>query len=185
MPTHAEIKILTQDGQTFGTKTPVLGDIRDIVEQLMVEHFNANEPYPTRIVSNPDEIKDLTASFAKITPLQFVAEISDLVGMTERCYYNKNNLDSFIQDTMEGIPVWQIETQGLAFDSPCLPEWISHVWNLKATPPQNGQPSRPINEHDLNIFIRYCQLFEQQKILFGYQTSKIKSITLTLTPKGE
>ena len=56
-----------------------------------------------------------------------------------------------------------------------LSKWISNVWDL------SSHEESGINEKSLKIFIRYCQLFLEEQILFGIQINKIKKITLELS----
>ena len=180
MSTYANIKIITNNGQEFSTFESVQGEIRDVVRNICNNHFMLTNPYPSITITSEEldgqSLTELTRAYHNEVELEFIAVFSDEFGDEKRIVFDSSNFNEFYERAIiNKEPVYEIDTNTSAYDTACLPSWISNVWDL------SSHEESGINEKSLKIFVRYCQLFLEEQILFGIQINKIKKITLELS----
>lgn len=186
MATYATVTIITKDQNPIGTYEPVVGPIRDMVQEFSTNYFKTTDPYPTFSINNTDlapngsnQLEDMAKFYAQNSFLSFRAKVIDDMGDGSQKIYDESNFDSFYEYAIiNNNPVFEISPDTDAYDTECFPAWISHVWNL--TGEQTLYESNPIPRKKIEIFTRYCQLFMEGKILFGLRVENIDSITIEL-----
>lgn len=186
MATYATVEIRTKDGNNFGTFEPVVGPIRDIVQEFATHYFNETDPYPTFSVNkddlasnNTNQLENMAKFYANNTFLSFRARIKDEFGDVDNKVYDESNFQEFFDYAIvDNKPVFSIEPNTEAYDTECFPVWVSHVWNLEGE--INLAESKPISRRKIEIFTRYCQLFIEGKLLFGLRVENIDYITIGL-----
>lgn len=184
MATYAEIKIKTTDGKEYGTYEPVVGDIRDTVQDLMDNYFKTKEIYPSITVSKEDgTLSELAKAYRDSASLEFVARLTDVTGIDDEFKFGEININNFYDIVSnELVDIWAIDADTNGYDTAALPAWISNVWSLQGE--QNilsTESAKPVDPKEVAIFKRYCELFLQGEILFGIRVSRIESIELSLT----
>ena len=170
MSIYAEVTINLKNGCQVGTSDITQGSIRDAVLEIMEQCVPSEVPYGSTIIQGDSPLLQETVTvFEKYVLPEFYAIVSDRYSETARINIGVWNFKSFKEDVLDGTLVLS-EIEQDEYSSAFLPSWTAPIYDADFSDKRN-----------IAIFLRYCELFDEGKILFGVQTKNIESIELKLT----
>ena len=170
MSIYAEVTINLKNGCQVGTSDITQGSIRDAVIEIMKQCAPSEVPYGKLVISGESPmLPQATTIFKDNVDLEFDAMHCSSFGDAERMSVELWNFNSFKEDALYGaIDLIEIDTE--EYSSAFLPSWTAPIYDTNFNEKRN-----------VAIFLRYCELFLNSKILFGVQTKNIASIELVLS----
>ena len=170
MSIYAEVTINLKNGCQVGTSDITQGSIRDAVLEIMKQCAPSEVPYGKLVISSESPmLPQATTIFKDNVDLEFDAMHCNSFGDAERMSLELWNFNSFKEDALYGtIDLIEIDTE--EYSSAFLPSWTAPIYDTNFNEKRN-----------VAIFLRYCELFLNSKILFGVQTKNIASIELVLS----
>ena len=170
MSIYAEVTINLKDGRQVGTSDITQGSIRDAVLKIMEQLAPTEVPYGSFTISGDSPLLQKAAEiFEDNVDLEFDALIDDGFGDAERMSVELYNFERFKAEVLDDLTdLFEIDTE--EYSSAFLPSWTASIYDADFKDKRN-----------VAIFVRYCELFNESKILFGVQTKNIASIELVLS----
>lgn len=170
MSIYAEVTINLKDGRQVGTSDITQGSIRDAVLEIMKQCAPSEVPYGKLVISSESPMLQQAAeTFENNVNLEFDALLSDEFGDAERMPVESYNFERFKAEVSDDLTdLIEIDTE--EYSSAFLPSWTAPIYDADFKDKRN-----------VAIFIRYCEMFNEGKILFGVQTKNIASIELVLS----
>ena len=170
MSIYAEVTITLKDGRKVGTSDITQGSIRDAALKIMEQLAPSEVPYGGLTIAGDSPLLQQAAEiFENNVDLEFDALLRDEFGDAERMNVQLYNFKRFKEEVIDDLTdLFEIEQD--EYSSAFLPSWVMPAYesNFK-------------DKHNVAIFVRYCELFNEGKILFGVQTKNIASIELKLS----
>ena len=170
MSIYADVKINLKDGRQVGTSDITQGSIRDAVLKIMEQCVPSEAIYGSTIIQGDSPLLQQAAeTFENNVNLEFDALLSDEFGDAERMPVESYNFERFKAEVSDDLTdLIEIDTE--EYSSAFLPSWTDPIYDADFNDKRN-----------VAIFLRYCELFNEGKILFGVQTKNIASIELKLS----
>ena len=170
MSIYAEVTINLKDGRQVGTSDITQGSIRDAVLEIMKKCAPSEVPYGNLVITGDSPMLQQAAEiFENNVILEFDAILRDSYGDAERMNVGIWNFKRFKENVLDGtIDLFEIDTE--EYSSAFLPSWTAPIYDADFS-----------DKHNVAIFLRYCELFDAGKILFGVQTKNIANIELKLS----
>lgn len=172
---NTEIKITLKNGCELSTYT-TKGSIHDAALKIMkqcVQCIPSEAPYDNIIISGDSPVlQEITNVFKKNVSLNF--DLVTYIGDGEDWNYDlikveELNFNSVKQNLLNGkLTLEEIDQD--EYSSAFLPSWTKSIYDADFKSKRN-----------IAIFLRYCELFLDSKILFGVQTKNITSIEIKLS----
>ena len=170
MSIYAEVTINLKDGRQVGTSDITQGSIRDAVLDLMEQCIPTEVPCTSIILSEESLVlQEMATVFQKNVDFKFDATVCDNYGEPGTITVNSNSFEEFKNDVLnDRLILTEIDQD--EYSSAFLPSWTAPIYDTNFNEKRN-----------VAIFLCYCELFLNSKILFGVQTKDIASIELVLS----
>ena len=170
MSIYAKVNIILKDGRKVGTSDITQGSIRDAALKIMEQLAPSEVPYGSLTIAGDSPLLQQAAEiFENNVDLEFDALLRDEFGDAERMNVQLYNFKRFKEEVIDDLTdLFEIEQD--EYSSAFLPSWVMPAYE------NNFE-----DKHNVAIFLRYCELFDAGKILFGVQTKNIASIELVLS----
>lgn len=170
MSIYAEVKINLKDGRQVGTSDITQGSIRDAALKIMEQLAPSEVPYGSLTIAGDSPMLLQAAEiFENNVDLEFDALLRDEFGDAERMNVQLYNFKRFKEEVIDDLTD-SFEIEQDEYSSAFLPAWTDLIYDADFSDKRN-----------VAIFLRYCELFNEGKILFGVQTKNIASIELVLS----
>ena len=170
MSIYAEVKINLKDGRQVGTSDITQGSIRDAVLKIMEQCVPSEAIYGSTIIQGDSPLlQEAVTVFKNNVELEFEAIVCNNHCGPENVTVGLWNIKRFKEYMLNGnFTLSAIEQD--EYSSAFLPSWTAPIYDADFSDKRN-----------VAIFLRYSELFDEGKILFGVQTKNIASIELVLT----
>lgn len=170
MSIYAEVTINLKNGCQVGTSDITQGSIRDAVLEIMKQCAPSEVPYGKLVISGESPmLPQATTIFKDNVDFKFDATVCDNYGEPGTITVNSNSFEEFKNDVLnDRLILAEIDQD--EYSSAFLPSWTALIYDTDFNEKRN-----------VKIFLHYCDLFLDGKILFGVQTKNIASIELVLS----
>lgn len=170
MSIYAEVNITLKNGRKVGTSDITQGSIRDAVLEIMEQCIPTETPCNSIVIPTDSLVlQEMATVFKNNVNLKFDAVVCDNYGEPGIITIGPDDFGSFKNDVLNGRLILD-EIEQDEYSSAFLPAWTDPIYDADFS-----------DKHNVAIFLRYCELFNAGKILFGVQTKNIASIELVLS----